>query len=491
MIVLVDGHKHHYEMECLTMMFFPGEKITTTTDLSQQDGDYLYTRLREGEGIGQLFVRASVGGTSAEEGMEIPLDAPDYDRQCERDFGRMVYRLLSAATGRAPKWGILTGIRPIKLFHQCVADGMTEEEIRQLFTQEMLLSPGKLDLAIQTQKNEQKVLSRSTRDSFSLYISIPFCPSRCHYCSFVSHSIDRAKKLMPEYVSRLVEELRYTAKLVDQIGIKLKTVYFGGGTPTTLTAEQLQLLIDVIKEEFDFSHLEEYTIEAGRPDTITLEKLQVIKNSDVTRISINPQTLNDQVLEAVGRRHTAKDVIDKFHMAREVGIDCINMDLIAGLPGDTLDSFRRSVDGLIALGPENITVHSLSVKRAADLAKVDPEFLRHGSLVSDMVDYSQRVLAQHDYHPYCLYRQKNTMDNLENVGYCRPGQEGLYNVYIMDENHSILAVGARGVTKLREPGGSKIQRVFNFKFPYEYLSRFDQVIARKDEVTKFYETYPF
>ena len=178
-------------------------------------------------------------------------------------------------------------------------------------------------------------------------------------------------------------------------------------------------------------------------------------------------------------------------MAREVGIDCINMDLIAGLPGDTLDSFRRSVDGLIALGPENITVHSLSVKRAADLAKVDPEFLRHGSLVSDMVDYSQRVLAQHDYHPYYLYRQKNTMDNLENVGYCRPGQEGLYNVYIMDETHSILAVGAGGVTKLREPGGSKIQRVFNFKFPYEYLSRFDQVIARKDEVTKFYETYPF
>ena len=279
--------------------------------------------------------------------------------------------------------------------------------------------------------------------------------------------------------------------MAEQCGIQLRTVYFGGGTPTSITAEQLRRLTDCVAANFDLSRLWEYTIEAGRPDTITREKLEVIRDAGVTRISINPQTFNDDVLRFVGRRHPASAVVDCYRMARELGFDNINMDIIAGLPTDTLPSFQQTVEKLLELGPENITVHTLSVKRSADLA--GQEGVDLGALtgdVTEMVDYSQRRLMESGYTPYYLYRQRNILDNLENTGYCRPGKEGLYNVYIMDETHTILACGAGAVSKLRQPGGEEIKRLYNFKYPYEYIDRFDEVLARKNEALEFYRRYP-
>ena len=244
-------------------------------------------------------------------------------------------------------------------------------------------------------------------------------------------------------------------------------------------------------EHFDLSEVWEYTIEAGRPDTITREKLQVIRDAGVTRISINPQTFNDDVLRFVGRKHPAQAVVDCYEMARELGFDNINMDIIAGLPTDTLDSFRHTVERLLELGPENITVHTLSVKRSADLTgekAVDLSSLTGD--VTEMVDYAQRRLMENGYEPYYLYRQRNILDNLENTGYCKPGKEGLYNVYIMDETHTILACGAGGVSKLRDPHGDDIKRLFNFKYPYEYISRFEEILQRKDETLAFYQSHP-
>ena len=324
-----------------------------------------------------------------------------------------------------------------------------------------------------------------------MYISIPFCPSRCSYCSFVSHSVHRAKNIIPKYVELLCEELKVTAKAANDLGLKLETVYMGGGTPTALDENQLDTVLKTVRESFDMSAVREFTVEAGRPDTVTKEKLLAIKNNGVSRISINPQTLNDDVLKAIGRNHTAKQMEDAFMLARSLGFDNINTDLIAGLPSDTYESFVDTVEKIIKLDPESVTVHSLSMKRASTLSmNGDYPEIEAGKIASDMVDYARNRLSECVIVPYYMYRQSKTVGNLENVGYAKSGFEGLYNVYIMDETHTILACGASAVTKLREPNGNFIDRIYNFKYPYEYISRFDEIISRKQGIYNFYNKYP-
>ena len=275
------------------------------------------------------------------------------------------------------------------------------------------------------------------------------------------------------------------------MGLKLLSIYIGGGTPTTLSAEQLTLIMDTVSSNFDLSNLLEYTVEAGRPDTVTREKLQAIKRGGATRISINPQTMNDEVLEKIGRRHTVAMMREAFLLAREVGFDNINTDLIAGLSGDTLESFKNSVDEIIALNPENVTVHSLSMKRASNLNKLNYQFVANeGEEAALMVDYALNELTKAEIYPYYMYRQSKTVGNLENVGYAKKGYEGLYNVYIMDETHSIIGCGASAVTKLREPNGNNIDRIFNFKYPYEYIDNFPLMLERKKGILEFYDKYP-
>ena len=383
---------------------------------------------------------------------------------------------------------IPAGIRPVKLAMQMHDEGLSEGEIREKLSTQRLVSEEKLDLLLTTMEHELEIRASSKPNSVSLYISIPFCPSRCSYCTFTSHSVEKAAKLIPQYVELLCGELKDIAVLIEELGLCLETVYMGGGTPTVLTAQQLDRVLSTVNESFDMSGVREVTVEAGRPDTITAEKLAVLKKCGVGRISINPQTMDDGVLAAVGRKHTAEDVKRAFALAKTFEFDSINMDLISGLPGDNMEKFRKTVAEIIALDPDNITLHTLTVKHGANLAPMAQSVF--AATADAMNEYAYGEFAKAGYFPYYLYRQKGTVDNLENVGFCKPGKEGIYNIFIMDETHTILSAGAGGVTKMKAPYDKKIERIFNFKYPYEYIERFEQMNERKEQVKEFYERFP-
>lgn len=484
MKLIINNHSFQYETENLVRVFFPAEKIEVENAKSL-DFDGVYTEIQELKDGFEITVGANIFEKSRSKKAFAPKNTTA--KELERILAVELFFMLESITDFHPKWGILTGIRPVKLVREWHEQGLEDEQIRRILDEKYLVSGQKADLLIRTEKNEQKILQLSENRSYSLYVSIPFCPTRCSYCSFVSHAIDRAKKLIPQYLELLCQELEYTAKIANDLSLKLETVYIGGGTPTTLTAKELKRLIDCIEKNFDTAHAREFTVEAGRPDTIDAQKLKVLKNSSVTRISINPQTLNDEVLCNIGRKHTAEQFFDSFRLARGEGIENINTDLIAGLPGDNFGSFEKTLEEILRLSPESITLHTLSVKRAADLRDEGAKI--HSAceeVASEMVDYAYERLIQNGYEPYYLYRQKNMLESLENVGYAKKGCEGLYNVYIMDETHTILAVGAGAVTKLKDHETDKLERIFNFKFPYEYISRYPQIIERKGLIYDFY-----
>lgn len=486
MKLVLDGHDMEYETGNLCFLFFPGEKLEKITAAQAAGTDNLvFTRLRRMKSRVRAFVLIRRDGRSR---AAVEYADPADGRQAESALGRAFYRAASRLCGFAPPWGILTGIRPAKLARELMAGGLTPAQTEAHLQARRLVTPQKARLCVRTALAEERIVRLSRPESVSLYIAIPFCPTRCLYCSFVSHDIAKAARLVPQYVEKLCEELRVTGRLVRKLGLRLETVYMGGGTPTSLGADSLRRIFAAVKESFPLDGLREYTVEAGRPDTITPEKLAAIREAGATRVCINPQTLDDAVLRRVGRSHTTARFFEAFAAARAAGIASINTDLIAGLPGDTRAGFARSIDGVLSLGPESVTVHTLAMKRASRLvaqgeALYDPE----GGPVPGMLDDTAARLSSVGYSPYYLYRQRNTRGNLENVGWTRPGGECLYNVFIMDETHSILAVGAGGVTKLRQPRGSRIERVFNFKYPYEYIGRFDQVLARKRQVESFYD----
>lgn len=397
----------------------------------------------------------------------------------EHELCRLIYTALKQLTRIVPPWGLLTGIRPVKKVTALVQQGLNKNEINEILTKKYEISPSKLELAFHTADNQLPILEKINKKAVSLYISIPFCPTRCSYCSFVSHSMDSAMKLIPDYIQKLCDELKIIGNIVKETNTEIDTIYFGGGTPTSISAEYIEVLMECVKDNFDIASVREYNFEAGRADTITCEKLEIIKKYGVTRISVNPQTLNDDVLKVIGRLHTGEDTINAFKTAREVGFDNINMDLIAGLPSETSESFKNSLDKIIDLNPESITVHTLTLKRSASLYESGKSHI--GNPVADMVDYSVERLMSNGYNPYYLYRQKNTVDNLENVGYSKKGAESYYNIYIMDETQTILGAGCAASTKLVYPDG-KISRIHNYKFPYEYINRFEQMIEKKKEV---------
>ena len=478
MILIIDSHPFRYEMEALCRMFLHGRelKITEEAEIPPKE-DYIYTAL-EGD---EITVKAKIDGKYAEA-----------KRTAENDHARnmelAVFGVLTEILSIRPKWGVLTGIRPVKLAMQLHDMGLSEEEIRKKLEEERLVSDEKLDLLLTTMEHELEIRASSRPNSVSLYISIPFCPSRCSYCTFTSHSVEKAAKLIPQYVELLCGELKDIAVLIDEIGLHLETVYMGGGTPTVLTAKQLDRVLSTVNESFDMTGVRELTVEAGRPDTITAEKLAVLKKNGVGRISINPQTMDDEVLAAIGRKHTAEDVKNAFALAKTFDFDSINMDLISGLPGDNMEKFRKTIAEVIAMNPDNITLHTLTVKHGANLAPMAQSVF--AATADAMNEYAYGEFAKAGYFPYYLYRQKGTVDNLENVGFCKPGKEGIYNIFIMDETHTILSAGAGGVTKLKAPYDKKIERIFNFKYPYEYIERFELMNERKEQVRNFYEKYP-
>ena len=479
MNLYVKNNTFWFELENLTRLFFPNEKITVHKEFSEVCEPYIFTELGK-----TITVSVKIGGFCEERHAEVQAD----NAGNELATVQLLYQLLAQFCGVDQPWGLLTGVRPIKLLRKlCHEKG--EKAAEKRFLDAYFVSPQKTALALQTEKNEQRIISLSRPESFSLYVGIPFCPSRCSYCSFVMSSVERAKKLMEPYTALLCEEIRQTAQIVSDLGLRLESVYFGGGTPTTLSAEQLNRVLGAVNSSFDMTTCREFTVEAGRPDTIDQERLFALKENKVDRISINPQTLNDDVLRAIGRKHTAEQFLQAFSLAQACGFDNINTDLIAGLPTDTTESFRHSLDTVLGLGASCITVHTLCMKRAANLTTEGKTLNREEALTARaMVDYAQTALGGSGYIPYYLYRQTRMVGNLENVGWSKRGFESLYNVYVMDETHTILACGSGGVTKLKDPHSDYLQRVFNFKYPYEYIGRFEEMRQRKAEIKRFYST---
>ncbi len=479
MKLLVLNHKFHYEMEKLVRIFMPDEKIEVVYDKAIDDFNLL------------TAVEDEITVTVNFDGFFKTLIAPLCDDN-EMQMGRMVYALFSEYTGFSPKWGVLTGVRPSKLLIN-TEKVMGREKTEEYFKTDLLVTQEKFSLARSVADQEERIIATSKPESFSLYISIPFCPSRCSYCSFVSHSIEneKARNLLPQYVEYLVKELELTGEIARANGLTLESVYVGGGTPSTLSAEQLKTVTDTVNKCFDLSTCREFTVEAGRPDTITEEKLRVLKNSPADRISINPQTFVNSVLQAVGRRHSAEDTIEIFNLARKIAFNNINMDLIAGLPTDTYEGFCHSVDTALRLDPENITVHTLAVKRASGIGQNSPKIAaQNAALASKMLDYTYEKLKK-DYHPYYMYRQSKSAGSLENVGWAKTGAECIYNIFMMEECHTILSCGGGAVTKLKAPKGDEIERIFNFKYPFEYISGFEELTERKKRITEFYNTYSY
>ena len=481
------GNDFKYEAEGVMKLFIPAQRFEMVyDDISQAQGDYaLIMREDIGESV-KLSVKCAVSGNENERSESLEKGVAALDDECEMTLCRLLYKAMSALTGKVPEWGIITGIRPVKRVNLLLSLGMSEGEIREHMRSRYLCSDKKTEIALKTARTQEEILKTLDKHSFGLYVSIPFCPTRCSYCSFVSSAIEGCGKMIPEYVRQLCEEIEYTAKICERIGIYPDSVYFGGGTPTTLSASQLEAVMGRIEKCFDLGRVREYTVEAGRPDTVTREKLEVIKKMGGGRVSINPQSLNDKVLKAIGRKHTVEQFFEAFALAKSVGFDVINTDIIAGLPEDDTQSFKNTVDKLIELEADNITVHTLSIKRAARLNHEGTDTALNNP-AAQMVEYATQTLLQSGYEPYYLYRQKNMSDNQENIGWAKKGKESLYNIYIMEEVQTILAVGAGGSTKLVDLDNKRLERVFNYKYPVEYLRGFDEMIRRKSEIEEFYE----
>lgn len=477
MNLYVKNHNFHFELENLTRLFFPNEKITVIRDFSEPQPPYIYTEVSD-----KITISVNIGSFNKSETAVKKLTDDDN----ELVSAQLLYKLLCDFTGLTQPWGILTGVRPVKLLRK-LAEESSEEQAVKKFEKDFFVSNEKIALSRETEHNERKILELSKPESFSLYVGIPFCPSRCSYCSFVMASIERAEKLIEPYTKLLCEEIKRTAEIANKLGLRLETVYFGGGTPTTLSAEQLDTVLKTVNKSFDMSTCREFTVEAGRPDTIDIAKLFALKENKVDRISINPQTVNDEVLKTIGRKHTAQQFFDAFELARKCGFDNINTDLIAGLPTDTPESFKNSLDSIVRLNAECITVHTLCMKRASRLTTEGVTLdLQQARDAREMLAYTQNILGQNEYIPYYMYRQSRMVGNLENVGWSKKGFESLYNVYVMDETHTILACGSGGVTKLKRNNPDYLERIFNFKYPYEYIDRFDELIQRKSGIMQFY-----
>lgn len=477
MNLYVKNHNFHFELENLTRLFFPNEKITVIRDFSEPQPPYIYTEVSD-----KITISVNIGSFNKSETAVKKLTDDDN----ELVSAQLLYKLLCDFTGLTQPWGILTGVRPVKLLRK-LAEESNEEQAVKKFLNDFFVSNEKIALSRETEHNERKILELSRPESFSLYVGIPFCPSRCSYCSFVMASIERAEKLIEPYTKLLCEEIKRTAEIANKLGLRLETVYFGGGTPTTLSAEQLDTVLGTVNKSFDMSTCREFTVEAGRPDTIDSAKLFALKENKVDRISINPQTTNDEVLKTIGRKHTAQQFFDAFELARKCGFDNINTDLIAGLPTDTPESFKNSLDSIVKLNAECITVHTLCMKRASRLTTEGVTLdLQQARDAREMLAYTQNILGQNEYIPYYMYRQSRMVGNLENVGWSKKGFESLYNVYVMDETHTILACGSGGVTKLKRNNPDYLERIFNFKYPYEYIDRFDELIQRKSGIMQFY-----
>lgn len=473
MKLLLHGHDDRYAVEQLQLALFPDEPMEPVD--APFDGDGAISALH----VGRVYLTATaelrLHGKTAK--AQRRLRAENADVPARRRLLQNAYYDAAMQLREPPEWGSLSGVRPTKLTTQVLLRGESEQSADRFLRERYHVSPERSRLCVECSRETVRAASLLRPQDVSVYVGIPFCPTRCTYCSFVSASIERCAGLLPRYLDALEREISHVGALLRRSGKRVRTLYIGGGTPTTLSAAQLRRLMETIRTHFDLTDLIEYTVEGGRPDTLDLEKLQTVRALGCDRMSINPQTMNDDVLAAIGRRHSSGQTLSAFAAARDAGFDGINMDLIAGLPGDTADSFHDSVRQLIDLNPSNITVHTLALKKGADLF-FQRDRLPTAQEVRAMLAGAETALRAAGYRPYYLYRQKYMSGSFENVGWCRGEYAGLYNIYMMEEVHSIVSLGGGAMTKINRPDGT-LERFHNPKFPQQYIDRIDDILEQK------------
>lgn len=458
MNVYIKGHKHTTPMlEIVHAM--TGEKALLTDDISAADVISI---------ADENTVTTTIVADGTPHTLSMELKKSDFRNEAQSNMDnvkRCYYLLASKLYNKTLPWGHMTGIRPAKI--------ALSYENKHDYMNDFCLSEEKASLAFEVAENSLKIENNINKDDISIYIGIPFCPTRCLYCSFVSLPMDKQKKYVEPYVRSLCREIEYTGKIIK--GKRINTVYIGGGTPTSLSAEQLDMILKSVNNNFEIK--EEFTVEAGRPDTITKEKLDVLKSAGVTRISINPQTMNDEILEKIGRKHTEKMFLEAYETAVTAGFDNINTDVIAGLPEETSDMFLSSLEKIVSLNPASVTIHAMCIKRSSQLKTKINTLKTYSPEI--MVNSGYKLLKEHGLHPYYMYRQKDTLSNLENTGYAKKGFECIYNIFMMEDIGTVIGIGAGSVSKIVK--GNRIERVFNLKDAYEYVKSFDKIIRRKDE----------
>ena len=482
------GHQYKYAVEQMLSTLFPGEKPDYSLQNPRENGMTVNLREAAVYTTATCIYRTEQGtfrGRAAVRTVSLT-DAIERDRLCQFAIKNAVYRAVRASGLERPPWGALTGVRPGKLMHMMIQQSEGKEEAISRFVAEYDVTRRRAELCYETSLATIAAQQALSGKEICLYIGIPFCPTRCAYCSFVSQATEKDKSLMEPFLDALLREITANAEQVNRCGLRVVSIYAGGGTPTTLSEKQLERLCASVEEQFDLSALREYTVEAGRPDTITPGKLKVLRKFGVDRVSVNPQTMCGNVLEAIGRRHTAQDIREALEKVRTVGGFTVNMDLIAGLPQDDPKGFAQSLREVLALKPENITVHTLSLKRGsrlmAERGRIPP-----AEEVAVMLEEAYAALEREGYSPYYLYRQKNMSGGFENTGWTKPGKENLYNICMMEELCSILASGGGGSTKLIHPVGGRNIRITAPKYPLEYIRQIEAICEEKRKIGEFYD----
>ncbi|MTR34024.1 coproporphyrinogen dehydrogenase HemZ [Pseudoflavonifractor sp. BIOML-A14] len=483
------GHDYKYAAEQIMLTLFPGERPTYPEEPPQAGELAAVVSIFRGKvwATGKTVLHHPGGVFSG--ACRVRIDAAvgqvELDRALQKALKLSFYRAATAALGKEPPWGALTGVRPVKIPTKALLRGESPARAEAALRETYHVTPPRAALAMDCARASLAARAGLRADEISLYVGVPFCPTRCAYCSFVSADVGKSLKLVEPYLEALFREVEAAGALLSRERLFVRTVYIGGGTPTTLSAEQLSALMGRIRAHIDLSRCTEYTVEAGRPDTITAGKLAAIRENGADRVSVNPQSMEDEVLAAMGRAHTAADILRAYELVRESGIPAVNMDLIAGLPKDTPKGFRYTLDTVLALDPANITVHTLALKKGSRLMS-EGGCLPSGGDVADMLDYAWQRLRAAGYLPYYLYRQKYMSGSFENVGWCRPGFENLYNICMMEELHTVLALGGGGVTKLVDSEKGRIERITDPKYPYEYIGGIEKIIADKEKLAEFY-----
>ncbi len=486
MEMIFEGHDYRYAVEQSLLAFFPNERPVYGEEESNRARVSLTVEGQAGTAVTELSVEGRTARGRAQAALSGAEDEYQRERLLQRAVKLSFFEAARALTGVTPAWGALTGIRPAKLAAGLLEEGKSEEEADRILRDVYFVSDSRRKLCLPCAKAGLEAKQGLKKNEISLYVGIPFCPTRCAYCSFVSNSVEKSFHLVEPYLQALLAEADSAAAMVKDLGLKVRSFYMGGGTPTTLTAEQMDRLLSRLREGFDLADAVELTVEAGRPDTITAEKLTVLRKNGVDRISVNPQSMDDRVLAAIGRRHSGDDIRKAMELVNAAGFPHVNMDLIAGLPEDTPESFRRTLDEVVAFGTDNITIHTLSLKKGSRIT-LEGTRIPTEEEVAAMLDYAAPALGGAGFAPYYLYRQKYMSGSFENVGWCRPGGTGWYNIYIMEELHTILSLGAGGSTKMVDQPRNRIERVFNLKFPQEYIQRPEKIAANQAAFRAFYQ----